>query len=109
MKDHQNRIYFVDGHQHENKLLTPLGMRVGGQGMFDTGHFGFPVFQIIRNERNVQLLISYINIARFAYDPLLEERFLKLRYCSKNHGIIGCLDNSTRSGDHPYHSSTCAA
>jgi len=89
----QGKLFYVDGHFHENRLLGPFGVRVGGQGMLDTGSFGFPLFQVIDDEqlRVKRLLVSYIGLAHTFDDPLVHIRFSHLKMCSAVHGIFGCL------------------
>jgi len=92
----ENRLYFADGHFHENRALGQFGVRVGGQGMIDTGTFGFPLFQVTNEvaaggKRVKRLLVSYIALARYPDDLLLTPRFTALRVCSKLYGVFGCL------------------
>lgn len=89
-----NVLYFVDGHSHENRIVGQHGFRVGGQGMFDTGHFGFPMFELVRAGLNtVRLIVSYVALAQFPFDPRLDFRFAEFRRCARDRrDAFACLD-----------------
>ena len=89
----QKRIYFIDGHFHDNLKLSEFGMRVGGMGMIDTGAFGFPVVEIIKDsQENKRLLIRYVALAQGWNDPLVDIRFYTVKTCTLLHGFFECLN-----------------
>lgn len=91
----KNRVYFVDGHDHVNKVLGPHGMRVAGMGMAGTGAFGFPLVQVYQSRGKANqwhFLLRYISLAKFPWDPHVHKRFETLKACAAHHGVFGCLD-----------------
>ena len=86
------KLYFVDGHQHENKVLGAFGMRVAGQGMIDTGTFGLPLVETRPEKSGHRLLVRYISLAEMPFDLRVHTRFHQLKSCTLKHGMFPCLD-----------------